>query len=95
MRRYIYIFVTLALGLAAAGALAQLGGGGYGGRGGAILGPTSSTDNAIVRFNGTTGKVVQDSGVTVDDSDRLITPTNVGTAGTGTTVIEYGTAFRR
>jgi len=33
----------------------------------------SSTDNAIVRFNGT-GGAVQNSGVTVDDSNNIITP---------------------
>jgi len=71
MKRYIYIFVALALGLAAAGALAQLGGGGFRGPGAVIKGPTSSTDNAVVRFNGTTGKRVQNSGVVIDDSDRM------------------------
>ena len=71
MKRYIYIFVTLALGLAAAGVLAQLGGGGFRGPGAVIKGPTSSTDNAIVRFDGTSGKRVQNSGITIDDSDRL------------------------
>lgn len=69
MKPYIYIFVTLALGFAAAGALAQLGGGGYGGRG--ISGPSSVTDNAIVRYDGTTGKRVQGSGVTIDDSNAM------------------------
>lgn len=34
-------------------------------------GPASSIDNAIVRFNGTTGKVVQNSGVLVSDSNEL------------------------
>lgn len=32
----------------------------------------SSTDNAIVRFNGTTGEV-QNSGVTIDDSNNIVT----------------------
>jgi hypothetical protein len=34
-------------------------------------GATSSTDNAIARFDGTTGKVLQNSGVTIDDSDNM------------------------
>lgn len=42
-----------------------------GGGGGDVTGPASSTDNAIVRFDGTTGKVVQNSGVTVDDSNNV------------------------
>jgi len=36
-----------------------------------VTGPGSSTDNAIVRFNGTTGKIIQNSGVTIDDSDNM------------------------
>lgn len=35
---------------------------------GTVSGPGSSTDNAIARFNGTTGKVLQNSGVVVDDT---------------------------
>ncbi|OGD88073.1 hypothetical protein A3D04_04975 [Candidatus Curtissbacteria bacterium RIFCSPHIGHO2_02_FULL_40_16b] len=38
---------------------------------GTITGPASSTDNAIVRWNGTGGTVIQNSGVTIDDSDIL------------------------
>lgn len=35
---------------------------------GDVQGPASATDNAVVRFDGTTGKVLQNSGMTVDDS---------------------------
>lgn len=38
---------------------------------GDVVGPGSSTDNAIARFDGTGGKTLQDSGVTVDDSGNL------------------------
>ncbi len=43
----------------------------------------SSTDNAIVRWDGTSGSIVQDSGVTIDDSDNVggittLTATNIG-----------------
>lgn len=38
---------------------------------GLITGPGSSTDNAIVRFDGTGGKTAQDSGVTIDDDDNV------------------------
>ncbi len=34
-------------------------------------GPASSTDNALVRFDGTDGKTVQNSGITVDDSNNV------------------------
>lgn len=36
-----------------------------------VLGPGSSTDNAMVRFDGTTGKLIQNSGVIVDDSNNV------------------------
>jgi hypothetical protein len=39
-----------------------------------ILGPGVATDNAIARFNGTTGKVLQNSGITIDDVDNLLVP---------------------
>lgn len=38
---------------------------------GDVVGPASATDNAIVRYNGTTGKLVQDSGVTIGDTGTL------------------------
>lgn len=38
-----------------------------------VKGPTNATDNALVRFNGTTGKIVQNSGITVDDNSNLTT----------------------
>jgi hypothetical protein len=41
-----------------------------------VLGPASSTDNAVARFDSTTGKLIQNSVVTIDDSG------NIATAGT-------------
>jgi hypothetical protein len=38
---------------------------------GDVVGPASSTDNAIVRFDGTTGKSIQNSGVTVSDTNQI------------------------
>ena len=35
---------------------------------GDVTGPGSSTDNAIARFDGTTGKIIQNSGITINDS---------------------------
>jgi hypothetical protein len=43
---------------------------------GYVVGPASSTDTALVRYDGTTGKLVQDSGITVDGSDNI---SNAGT----------------
>lgn len=34
-----------------------------------VTGPASATDNAITRYDGTTGKLVQNSGVTIDDTN--------------------------
>ncbi len=47
-----------------------------------ITGPATSTDNAVVRWDGTSGSVVQDSGVIIDDSDNIsgittLTATNI------------------
>ena len=42
-----------------------------GGGGGDVVGPASATDHAIVRFDLTTGKLVQDSVVTLDDAGVL------------------------
>jgi hypothetical protein len=38
---------------------------------GNVSGPTSSTDNAVARFNLATGKVIQNSGVTIGDDESL------------------------
>ena len=39
---------------------------------GAVIGPASSTDNAIARFDGTTGRIIQNSGITINDNGNLI-----------------------
>jgi hypothetical protein len=44
-----------------------------GGGSGDVTGPASSTDNAVVRFDGTTGKLIQNSAVTIADSTGDIT----------------------
>jgi hypothetical protein len=38
---------------------------------GDLVGPPSSTAQAVVRFSGTTGKLAQNSGVTIDDSNNV------------------------
>jgi uncharacterized protein YdeI (BOF family) len=57
--------------------------------GGDVVGPSSSTDNAIARFDSTTGKVIQNSTVTINDNGTLeavngisfdTTPTSAPTA---------------
>lgn len=44
---------------------------------GDVVGPGSSTDNAITRFNGTGGKLLQNSLVTIDDSGNISVPGTV------------------
>lgn len=39
---------------------------------GDVTGPASSTDNAIARFHETTGKIIQNSGATIDDSGNVV-----------------------
>jgi hypothetical protein len=42
-----------------------------GGGGGDVTGPGSSTDNAVARFDSTTGKIIQNSGVVINDSGEV------------------------
>jgi hypothetical protein len=39
--------------------------------GGDVTGPASSTDNAVVRFDGTSGKLIQNSGVQINDLGEI------------------------
>lgn len=39
--------------------------------GGNVIGPGSATDNAVARFNGTSGESIQNSGVIIDDSNNV------------------------
>ena len=61
-----------------------------------VLGPGSSTDNAAVRWDGTSGTMVQDSGVIISDADDITGVNSItlavplvvssGGSGAGTTV---------
>lgn len=51
---------------------------------GDVTGPASSTDEAIARFNGATGKVLQNSGVTIDDSNNVAGIADLTVTGTTT-----------
>jgi len=50
-----------------------------GGGTGDVVGPASSTDNAVARFDGTTGKLVQNSSFVVNDSGEVTTGVWKGT----------------
>lgn len=51
---------------------------------GLVTGAASSTDNAVVRWDGATGLDIQNSGVIVDDSDNVTGVTSLSIDGTGT-----------
>jgi hypothetical protein len=62
-----------------------------------VIGPASATDNAIARYNLTTGKIIQDSGVTIGDDGEILcaagTTSSAGIklqAGTNITTAEVG-----
>jgi hypothetical protein len=68
---------------------------------GDVSGPGSSTDNALVRFDGVNGDAIQEAGIIVDDSDNLTFPTGAalqtGTTATNTLLLQAydvdGTAY--
>ena len=48
------------------------------------MGPASATDNALARFDGATGKLLQNSPVTLDDNGNITIPyATVALTGTG------------
>jgi len=52
---------------------------------GDVYGPASATDNAIARFDGTTGKVIQNSGISIPDgASGTLSGTNSGDVTIGT-----------
>ena len=57
---------------------------------GDVDGPASSTDNAVARFDGTTGKVIQNSVVTVSDTGAVAGVTTL--AASGAVTLSGGTA---
>ena len=61
---------------------------------GDVSGPSSSANNAIVRFDGTSGKNVKNSSATVDDSGNLTSLTQQAT-GTGANTMPVGTTAQR
>lgn len=70
----------------------------------AVLSPASATDNAIARYDGTTGKLIQNSGVLVDDDGNIFLggttlpigwvdtyrAIQIGSAGTGQGAVFFG-----
>jgi len=46
-----------------------------------VVGPASATDNAIPRYDATTGKLIQDSGITITDDNLIMFPDTPGITG--------------
>lgn len=61
---------------------------------GDVTGPNSSTDNAIARFDGASGKIIQNSTATIDDSGNLTAASN-NASGTGSDTMPVGTTAQR
>ena len=63
---------------------------------GDVVGPAGAVDNTIARYDGATGKTIQGSGVTIDDSNNLSTAgtltTGVGSNNAGVLTLTEGTA---
>ena len=66
-----------------------------------MVGPSSATDNAVARFNLTTGKLIQDSVVTVGDTGAVAGVSTLGMSGdltmsgTGQIKVATGTTGER
>jgi hypothetical protein len=55
-----------------------------GGGGGDLVGPASATANAVALFDGTTGKLAKNSGLTTDGSNSLFVGGTLGVSGSTT-----------
>ncbi len=75
-------YLTVGTGLSITGTTIEATGSGTGD----VVGPASSTDNAIVRFDLTTGKLVQDSSVTISDAGVVAGASISGSTNTITNV---------
>lgn len=61
------------------------------GGGGDVFGPASSTDNALSRFDGTSGKLIQNSLVALSDIGALTGVTNITTLAATIGALDYAT----
>jgi hypothetical protein len=70
-----------------AGSIASLSGNGD------VVGPALATDNAVARFDGTTGKLIQNSVITIEDDGSMVIPANSTNAGLRITQTGTGDAI--
>jgi hypothetical protein len=64
-----------------------------GGLNGDVVGPASATDNAVARYDGTTGKIIQNSAVTIADDGATVIEANSTTDGLRITQVGTGNAL--
>ena len=57
-----------------------------------VQGPASATDNAVARFNTTTGKLIQNSSVSIDDSGNVV-PATTAASELGSSSIAWKRAY--
>lgn len=57
--------------------------------GGNVVGPSSATDNAIARYDSTTGALIQDSAATVSDQGVIRSATNTGANPVGVPLVNW------
>jgi hypothetical protein len=60
---------------------------------GDVVGPASATNHAIARFDGTTGKLIQNSGVTIDDSANVASARSLQFSGATPSTLPIGTLW--
>ena len=60
-----------------------------------VKGPASATDNAVARFDATTGKLIQNSGVTIDDSNNISTAGSLKLTNNGDVMWNSGSWWQR
>ena len=60
---------------------------------GDVYGPASATDNAVARFDGTTGKIIQNSAVTIADDGATVIAANSASDGLRITQLGAGNAL--
>jgi hypothetical protein len=60
---------------------------------GDVYGPASATDNAVARYDGTTGKIIQNSAVTIADDGATVIAANSTSEGLRITQIGTGNAL--
>ena len=58
---------------------------------GDVTGPASSTDTNIASFDGTTGKIIQDGGITTSAISNAISQTNTNTSNIAANTADIGT----